>query len=181
LNPSAPVPLKISKQTYDINQGMNTTMPKEEPEVSIPDDLVVNPDGLALFTISEDGAVQGSYKGVFSLRCYLSPLDTLAAGRHMRDLLGPYGASATEQDSYMSFCISQLTKRVVKGPPWWTANNQSGDIPDLNILSLILDRALTAERVYKQRLAKIKQEALERAFKAAQELQDSLNPKKKEE
>jgi hypothetical protein len=156
---------------------------EEQKPIVLPDDLTVNPDGTAIFTINEEGAIQGNYRGVFSLRCYLNPLDALSAGRHFRDLLGPYGESAGEQDRYMAFCTSQLAKRVIKGPPWWNANGNepAGNIPDLNILSTILDRALTAESIYKQRLAKMKAEALEKAQQATQAIQDSLNPKKKEE
>jgi hypothetical protein len=154
--------------------------PTDLKPVVLPDDLVVNPEGTAIFTINEEGQLQGSYKGVFTLRCYLNPLDSLAAGRHFRELLGPYGDAAGEQDRYLAFSLSQLTKRVIKGPPWWNLD-QTGNVPDLNILSLILDRSLTAEAAYKQHLVKRKEEALEKAQKAAQALHESLNPKKKEE
>ncbi len=152
--------------------------PTEQKPITLPDDLVVNPDGVAFYTINEEGQIQGSYKGVFQLRCYLNPLDALAAGRQFRDLLGQFGVDAGEQDRYLAFCISQLAKRVIKGPTWWNADQT---VPDLNILSIILDRSLTAEAVYKQHLVKRKEEALEKAQKAAQALHESLNPKKKEE
>ena len=154
---------------------------QEQKTLAIPDDLVIQIDGTAFFTINEEGLTQGSYRGVFNLKCYLSPLDSLAASRHYRELLGPYGDSAGEQDRYLAFCVSQLARRVIKGPPWWTATEgQPGNILDLNILSLILDRSLTAEAAYKERLTKMKQEALEKAQNAATALQDSLNPKKNE-
>ena len=155
--------------------------PEEQKTIVLPDDLTISPDGTALFSINEVGAIQGDYRGVFHLRCYLNPLDSLAAGREFRNLLGQYGDSAGEGDRYTAFCASQLGHRVIKGPPWWTANNQAGNIPDLNVLSTILDRALTAEAYYKQHLVKRKEEALEKAQKAAQALHESLNPKKKEE
>jgi hypothetical protein len=154
--------------------------PEDQKLVALPDDLVVNPDGTATFTINEEGQINGSYRGVFALRCYLSPLDSLAAGREYRTLLGQFGESAGEGDRYTAFCISQLAKRVIKGPPWWNADQIAGNIPDLNILSLILDRCLSAEAVYKQRLQARKTEALEKAHAAATALQESLNPKKKE-
>ena len=153
----------------------------EQKPIILPDDLTLSQDGTALFTINEEGALQGSYKGVFSLRCYLSPLDSLAAGRHYRDLLGQFGADAGEQDRYTAFCMAQLAKRVIKGPPWWSANDLAGNVPDLNILSVLLDRSLTAEAAYKQHLVKRKTEALAKAQTAVQAIQDSLNPKKKEE
>lgn len=160
---------------------MDQQKPESEKLVAVPDDLVVGPDGVAHYTINEEGPIQGNYRGVFALRCYLNPLDALAAGRQFRELIGPFGADAGEQDRYLAFCYSQLSKRVIKGPPWWSADQIAGNIPDLNILSTILDRALTAEAAYKQRLAKMKQEALEKASLAAQALHESLNPKKKEE
>ena len=154
----------------------------EDPKsVTIPEDLKINPDGTAFYTINEEGAIQGDYRGVFTLKCYLSPLDSLAAGRQFRNHLGPYGDSATESERYTAFCMSQIAYRVIKGPPWWTADNSTGNIPDLNILSTILDRCLVAESAYKERLAKMKEEALSKAQTAVQAIQDSLNPKKKEE
>ena len=157
--------------------------PEDQKPAILPDDLVVNPDGTAIFTINEEGPIQGSYKGTFVLRCYLSPLDnSLAAGRQRsRDLLGQFGESAAEGDRYIAFCTSQLARRVIKGPPWWNASDMPGNIPDLNILSLILDRALSAEAAYKARLEKMKQDALQKAQNAATALQESLNPKKKED
>jgi hypothetical protein len=155
--------------------------PTDQKSIVLPDDLTLAQDGTALFTINEEGPIQGNYRGVFQLRCYLNPLDSLAAGRQFRTLLGEFGDSAGEQDRYTAFCTSQLAYRVIKGPPWWTANNQTGNIPDLNVLSILLDRCLTAEAAYKQHLVKRKEEALEKASKAAQALHESLNPKKEEE
>ena len=151
---------------------------EEQKPVALPDDLTVNPEGTATFTINESGPINGDYRGVFTLRCYLNPLDSLAAGRHFRELLGPYGDAAGEQDRYLAFSLSQLTKRVIKGPPWWNLD-QTGNVPDLNILSLILDRSLTAEAAYKQHLVKRKEEALSKAQAATQAIQEKLSPKKK--
>jgi hypothetical protein len=159
---------------------MNDQKLEEQKSIILPDDLTVDPNGTATFTINEEGQIQGDYRGTFTLRCYLSPLDSLAAGRQFRELIGQFGESAGEQDRYLAFCVSQLNRRVVKGPPWWNASDVPGNIPDLNVLSILLDRALTAETVYKQRLTKMKEEALEKAQKSAQLLQESLNPKKEE-
>lgn len=154
---------------------------EEQKPIALPDDLTVSPDGTAIYTMNEEGPIQGSYKGTFTLRCYLSPLDSLAAGRQFRDLLGQFGDSAGEQDRYLAFCVSQINKRVIKGPPFWNASDIAGNIPDLNVLSVILDRSLTAESVYKQRLTTKKAEALAKAQNAATAIQESLNPKKKDD
>jgi hypothetical protein len=154
---------------------------EEQKPIAIPDDLTINLDGTATYAINEEGSIQGSYRGTFALRCYLSPLDSLAAGRQFRELLGAYGDSAGENDRYTAFCISQLAKRVIKGPPWWNADQIAGNIPDLNILSTLLDRSLTAEAAYKARLQEKKVEALAKAQQAAAALQESLKPKKTEE
>ena len=160
---------------------MENKKPEEQKPINVPDDLQVGAEGVAYYTINEEGPIHGNYRGVFSIRCYLNPLDSLAAGRHFRELLGQYGDVAGEQDRYMAFCIAQLSRRVLKGPPWWHADQIAGNIPDLNVLSTLLDRALTAEAAYKQRLVKMKEEALEKASVAAQAIQENLNPKKEEE
>jgi hypothetical protein len=155
---------------------------EKQDEKKLPDDLILNPDGTAIYTINEEGSVNGSYKGVFKLRAFLTPLETLEAGRIFRELLGPYGADAGEQDRFMAFCISQLQKRVIKGPPWWSTDSAlMGNIPDSNILSLILDRSITAESVYKERLKAKKEEALKKADDATKVIQERLEGKDKKE
>ena len=101
-------------------------------------DIHLKPDGTAIWTLREEGEISGTYSGAFTFKCYLDPLATLAAGRLYRELLGSYGDSASETERFIAFALSQLQKRVIKGPPFWATASESGfvgNIPDLNILS----------------------------------------------
>ena len=144
----------------------NKTTDPSQDQNKLPDDLIVNPDGTAVFTIQEEGEVQGSYRGTFILKCYLNPMETLSAGRLFRDYLGPNGELASENDRFLAFALAQLQKRVIKGPPWWQVEGTQGNIPDTNILSITLDRAITAEAAFKARLKQKKDAALQQAQEA---------------
>src|SRR5271165_3779061 len=112
-------------------------MEEKKEETQIPSDLVVNPDGTAIFTINEQGKVQGNYTGTFTFRCFINPLDNLAAGKVFRELLGPFGADANEDDKFMAFALSQLQKRIIKSPPWWQTDSViHGNIPDSFVISI---------------------------------------------
>ena len=148
---------------------------KKDPQPQLPPDLTLNPDGTATFVLNEEGEVSGTYKGVFTFRCFLNPLDTLAAGRQYRDLLGQFGAEASQTEKFTAFALSQLSKRIIKAPPFWNADaSMAGNIPDANILSLALDRAITAEVAYKAKLAEKKSEALKTAESALEGIERSL-------
>jgi hypothetical protein len=148
-------------------------------ETKSQNDIILNPDGTALWTLREDGdTVLQTYTGPFTFKCYLSPLETLAAGRLYRELLGNNSAEAGEQERYTAFALSQLNFRIVKAPPFWKTDSiVAGNIPDSNILSLVLDRAIQSEVSYKEELKKRRTDALKKAGDAAAALQASLNAK----
>ena len=155
-------------------------MGKEE-KLLLPSDLTINPDGTAILTLNEVGDVMGTYKGVFTFKCYLNPLEQLTVGKLYRELLGTNSEEATDTEKFIAVCLSQLSKRILKAPPFWdTREMVSGNIPDINILSLIFDRAVTAEMAYKEHLRDKKEQSLEIAKAAANTVQENLNnnPKK---
>jgi hypothetical protein len=148
---------------------------------NLPADLLINPDGTATFTLNEEGDVLGTYKGTFVFKCFLNPLEVLAAGKVYRELIGSNPQDATDTERFMAFALSQLSKRIIKSPPFWnTGEAMTGNIPDVNVLSLILDRAVTAELAYKERLKIKREEALETAKIAATAIQESFSGVAKE-
>lgn len=157
----------------------------EEQKPKQDTNLILNTDGTASWTFREEGDTLGAtYAGTFVFKCYLNPLDSLAAGRLYRELLGQNGHEAGDQERFLAFALSQCKYRITKAPPFWKSSNSvvdGGDVPDLNLISLILDKAISSEVLYKEQLKKRKEEALDKAQKAAEALHESLNPKKKEE
>jgi hypothetical protein len=142
-------------------------------------DLILNSDGTATWTFHEEGDSSGqTYSGIFVFRTLLTPTQTLAAGRTYRELLGNDVSNATESERFMSFALSQLIHRVIKAPPFWRTESMiAGDIADLNIISMALDKAISSEILYKESVKKRKMDALEKAAKAVQELQAAQTAK----
>lgn len=136
-------------------------------------DIVIENE-VATWNLNAEGPVLGSYKGEFKFRCYLTPTQQLAVSRERRDLLGVNAVLATEDDQLLALTLANLKYRVISGPPFWESSTQQngyvGDIPDLNVLTLILDAALSAEVKFKQEINKRKTQALERAKKAAEKI-----------
>ncbi len=146
-------------------------------------DIILCPDGTAIYELNEEGDISGTYHGKFVFKCYLDPLSQIAADRLYRDLVGPNLQEANEKSKWLAFYLAHLKYRIIKSPPFWKTEGSlvDGNISDENVISLIASKAFDAELLYKQSLKKKKEEALEKAQSAAQALHESLNPKKKEE
>lgn len=127
----------------------------------------------ATWEMKEEGPIEGTYKGTFVFRCFLTPTATLAVGREYRELLGRYADMATEDEAFLAYALTQLKYRVLKAPPFWTSaasSNFTGDIPDKNVLSKILYAAVEAEVKYKENMKEKREEIIGLAKKAAEKL-----------
>ena len=155
-------------------------MPTPEDNKS---DIILCPDGTAIYELDMEGEISGTYRGKFTFRCYLDPLSQMAADRLYRELVGPNMQDASEKAKWLAFYLAHLKFRVVKSPPFWkTADSLvDGNIADENVISLLASKAFDAELLYKQELKKKKTDALQKAQSAATAIQESLNPKKKED
>lgn len=136
-------------------------------------EIVIN-GTTASWEMRMEGAIQGTYSGTFVFRCFLTPTQRLAAGREHRELLGTNPQLASEHDDNLAFTLSQLKYRIISAPPFWTStlqlNNVAGDIPDTDVIDRVLDAAVAAELKYREQLKQKKQEAIERAKKAAERM-----------
>lgn len=124
----------------------------------------------ATWEVRLDGDIQGTYTGSFKFRCYLTPTQRLAASREHRELLGEHPTFATTHDDNLAFSLSQLKYRVISAPPFWGSSGISGDIPDSNVIDAVLEAAIAAELKYKAQLKQKKNDAIERAKRAAESL-----------
>jgi hypothetical protein len=139
-------------------------------------DIILNGDNTSSWTFREEGELLGTYSGQFIFKCFLTPTEVLSAGRLYRELLGSDSGSATDTEKFLSFALSQLQKRIVKAPPFWTsALDLAGNIPDMDVLSLILDKAISSETLYRAFLKKRRDEALSQSKIATTGLQKRLN------
>jgi hypothetical protein len=128
----------------------------------------------ATWELKLQGEIQGTYIGVFKFRCFLTPTQQLSAGREYRELLGTNPTSASEHESLLAYSLSQLKYRIIEAPPFWTSSlassSFSGDLPDENVISAVLDAAINAEIKYKKQMKSRKLEAIDKAKKAAEKM-----------
>lgn len=128
-------------------------------------DLIVE-GNTATWDMRLEGDIQGTYAGSFRFKCYLSPLQQIAANREFREIMGPNPTFASEHESFLAYALTQLKYRIVTAPPFWNSQSPaslSGDIADENIIAAVLDAALGAEIKYKSQLKKKKLDAVARA------------------
>jgi hypothetical protein len=135
-------------------------------------DLLLNGSQATYVMPLTQGEVLGSYSGTFVFSCYLTPIQQLEAGREYRSLLGSHGPMSSETEANIAFALSQLKYRVISAPPFWNSTKQgsgyAGDIPDLNILALILEKAIMAENLFKESIQKERDALLERTILAGE-------------
>jgi len=152
-------------------------MEEERPDIKIEGNT-------ATWEMRAEGSISGTYAGVFKFRCFLTPTQIIAAGRDYREMLGSNMALATENESMLAWALSQLKQRVISGPPFWKSQNENGridgDIPDVEIITVIVNAAVDAENKYKNMLKKRKEEALERAKTVGEMLLNEKKDKKDE-
>lgn len=130
----------------------------------------------ATWQMRMEGLINGTYTGGFRFRCYLSPTQQIAANREYREILGVNPSFASEHESFLAYALTQLKYRIISAPPFWASQNPSalaGDIADENIISAVLDAALTAELKYKASIKSKKDTAIERAKTSTQNLMDA--------
>jgi hypothetical protein len=138
---------------------------------------------IATWEMRAEGNISGTYAGTFRFRCFLTPTQQLAAGREYRDLLGQNLALAAPHESMLAWALSQLKQRVITSPPFWTSQgegNIAGDIPDEEVITIILDAAIAAEEKYKAIIQKRKDDAIARAQKAGEAILEQNKAKNDE-
>lgn len=127
-----------------------------------PDDVILE-NNKALYEIDQVGDIGGSYKGVFEFRCFLNPIQYIAADREYRDLLGKNPALSDPHADSLAYALIQLKYRIIKAPPFWHSDDSvipGGAIPDRDIISLILAAATEAEVKFRKSLLDKQEESV---------------------
>lgn len=148
-------------------------MLNEQEEKSLERSDLIIEGNTATWDMRVDGTIHGTYVGAFRFKCYLSPLQQIAADRERRELLGAQPFAASEHESFLAYALTQLKYRIVTAPPFWASQNPAtldGDIADENVIAAVLDAALGAEMKYKSQLKKKKLDAVQRAKAATEKL-----------
>jgi hypothetical protein len=143
--------------------------------------------GTATFLINEEGsASKTTYKGVFKVKCVMSPLEYINSDALYRELLGKVNPQlASKYISELCYTISQLKYRVMDVPSWYknTSTGIDGSHIDDNVLFSILDKATEAEMEYRRGIEEKYKKARDEVKKAVDEktLTDGEEEEKSEE
>lgn len=156
-----------------------------KPKVTVRSDIMIE-GNTATWSFRLDGDIHGTYSGTFRFRCYLSPLQRIAADRERRELLGNHPEYASEHESFLAYSLTQLKYRIITAPPFWSSQNpgpMGGDIADENIINAVIDAAVGAEIKYREQLKKRKDDALNRGIASVDEAMkgDDDEPEEKDE
>jgi hypothetical protein len=131
-------------------------------------------NNVATWNIEATGDIHGLYTGTFKFKCYLDPIEQIRANKEYRDLLGANLYAVPEHESWLAYALTQLKYRVISAPPFWTSTSGvsgvSGNLPDENIITEVLNAATDSEIKYRNILKKRKESALERAKAAAEKM-----------
>ena len=80
---------------------MPTNMTDQEKQVLSRSDIIIE-SNLGNWEIKVDGDINGTYMGHFKFKCYLTPLQQIAANREFRELLGTNPSVAPEHESFLA-------------------------------------------------------------------------------
>lgn len=114
--------------------------------------------GTATFYVNlEEAASKTTLKGMFKVKCILSPLQYIQSDSLFRELLGKTNPQlANDYVSNLCYALSQLKYRIIEAPSWFSGSEseiKGSDIED-NILLYVLDKAVEAEDMYRNIMEK---------------------------
>jgi hypothetical protein len=114
-------------------------------------------EGKCKFFVQIEGEIDAeTYKGTFTVKGSLSPLDTIKADRRYRELMGKDIQYATDHASQLAFSLAQLNQRIVDSPDWWHNTELNGGHLDENIIFDVFAKSIECEKEYR---AKRKEQA----------------------
>lgn len=120
------------------------------------------------------GDLGGTYTGSFVFRCYLDPLSQIQAGKEYRSLLGDQFMQAHPAESDLAFALTQLKQRILSSPPFWSSTLQTsgmpGNVGDLNVIAAVLNAAMRAESLFKDKVQKERDDVLEATIAKGEQL-----------
>jgi len=117
----------------------------------------------------EASSTKTTYKGIFKVKCIMSPIEYIRADANYRDLLGKANPQyASEYVSQLCYALSQLRYRIIEAPSWFRTEGEygmGGNVDD-KILLYTLDQAVEVEKLYREEMDKRYKEAREEVRKA---------------
>jgi hypothetical protein len=131
----------------------------------------------AVWHLSFQGQVGGTYLGTFKFRTFLTPSQVLDADRDFRELIGPNAQFAATNAENIAYALAQLRHRVIESPPFWKEGSSrfpGSNVKDLECLELVLEAAIASEVKYRKAIA-------ERHAESIKKIQAMMEKRKEEE
>lgn len=120
----------------------------------------------------ESSSSKAIHKGVFKVKCVLSPLEYINSDAFYRQLLGKHNPQfASDYVNQLCYALSQLKYRIIDAPEWFD-NKETGVIGssvDDNILLHVLDKAVEIESEYREGVVEQYKAAKEEVVEAIDE------------
>lgn len=116
--------------------------------------MSMNQEVNAKFDINLIGSESGNpYNGSFKVRTLLTRRQLAMADEVRRDIIGKDPDNAFPKVKTDAFIAGQLAVRVLDAPKWFQDAGPGGiDLPDNNVLELILDKAIQCEADRKDKI-----------------------------
>lgn len=126
--------------------------------------------GTATFMVNiESGVTKTTYRGVFKVKCVLSPLEYIHADGFYRELIGKSNPQfVADYVAQLCYALSQLKYRVMDCPDWFK-NKETGILGsgvDDNVLLFVLDKTVDCELQYREGIKERYEKARESVKKA---------------
>lgn len=143
--------------------------------------------GTATFFVDiEAASTKTIYRGIFKVKCILSPLEYIYADGMYRELIGKTNPQfASDYVGQLCYALSQLKFRIMESPDWFKNkdNNINGSHIDDNVLLYVLDKAIDSEAQYRDGIKERYEKAKQSVKKAIddKELTNGKEEKKEEE
>lgn len=126
--------------------------------------------GTATFAVNiETSASKETLKGMFKVKCILSPMQYIQSDSLYRELLGKTNPQfANDYVGNLCYALSQLKYRIIEAPEWFGSDESGvrGSSVEDNVLLHILDRSVEAEDTYRKAMEE-KYESAKKAVKDA--------------
>lgn len=127
----------------------------------------------ATFMVNEEASgTRTTYKGVFKVKCIMSPLEYINSDALYRELLGKTNPQlATKYVNELCYTIAQLKYRIMEAPAWYKNSGGGVDGSHLedSVLFSILDKAIEAEMDYRKGIEEKYTKAKEEVRKAVED------------
>jgi hypothetical protein len=91
------------------------------------------------------------YEGQFTVRCLLNMRQKHILELEKTRLLGNY-SNPTDELAGISIILATLRARIVEAPEWWKQSDGGFNITDIDTLSALYDKVLTAEVEWRTKL-----------------------------